>query len=222
MDAGPRKREECKNIKMDLQKCKICRRQGAKLFLKGERCFSAKCSVMKRPYPPGIKTKMPRKSSEYGKELKEKQKMRNWYNLRERQFKTYVNKALKMRGKAEDAGSLLVGKIVSRLDNVVFRLGFASSRAKARQLVSHNHFLVNGKKVNIPSYETGIGDKIQLSPNSRKKAGFEGIESVLKKQKFPSWVEFDLANFEAKIIGKPTEDTEIPAEILTIFEYYSK
>lgn len=209
---------------MENNKCKICRRQGTKLFLKGERCFSPKCSVIKRPYPPGIKSKKGRRggSSEYGKELKEKQKMKNWYNLRERQFKKYVKEVLEKRGKVENASSLLVKRLVSRLDNVVFCLGFASSRAKARQLVNHGHFLVNDKKVDIPSYSVKKGDRIRLSDSSKKKPGFENIANVLKKRNFPSWIEFDQQKLEAKIIAGPTEDSEIPAEVSTIFEFYSR
>lgn len=206
---------------MKTPQCKICRRQGSKLFLKGERCFSPKCAFVKKPYAPGIKSK--RKSlSEYGKELKEKQKLKNWHNLKERQFARYVKQILEKRGKVEDAGKLLIKKISARLDNVIFLLGFANSRAKVRQLVIHNHFLVNGKKVNTPSYEVKKGDVIKLAESSRKKAVFENIGNILKKHKFPSWVEFDQENLEAKIISDPIEETEIPAEISTIFEHYSR
>lgn len=208
---------------MAIPECKICRRQGIKLFLKGERCFSPKCALIKKPYAPGQKLKSRRKSlSEYGKELREKQILKNWYNLKERQFAKYINQILEKRGKVEDAGNLLIKKIASRLDNVVFSLGFATSRKQARQQVCHNHFLVNEKKVNTPSFQVKKGDIIKLSEGSRKKKIFENIEARLKKHKFPSWVEFDAQNLEAKIISDPFEETEIPVEISKIFEYYSR
>ena len=203
-------------------KCKICRRQGAKLFLKGERCLSPKCAILRKPYPPGNKSKSRRGSSEYGKQLKEKQKLKNWYNLREGQFKKYVQEVLDKRGQVQDAGALLMKKLVSRLDSVVFRLGFANSRAKARQLVNHGHFLINGKKIDIPSYQVRIGDKITLREASKKKPGFENVITAMKKQTFPPWVEFDAQKLEAKVISEPLEESEIPAEISTIFEFYSR
>lgn len=206
---------------MNQPKCKICRRQGTKLFLKGERCFLPKCAIIKRPYPPGPKRR-PKKLSEFGKELREKQILRNWYNLKEGQFKKYVKEVLEKRAKTEDAGSLLIKNIFSRLDNIVFSLGFASSRTKAKQLVSHGHFLINGKKVDIPSYHIKKGDVIKLKEISRKKPGFENISNSLKKRKFPGWVEFNQEKLEAKIVGELKEENEIPAEVSTIFEYYSR
>lgn len=132
---------------MQGNKCKICRRAGVKLFLRGERCFSTKCAMIKRPYPPGKRIKKRKSLSEYGKELKEKQKLKNWYNLSEEQFSKYVKKALGKRGKVEDARTFLMKELESRFDNVIFKLGWASSRSQAQQMVSHQHFLVNGKKV---------------------------------------------------------------------------
>jgi len=207
---------------MTTEKCKICRRQGAKLFLKGERCFSQKCSIIRKPYPPGIKSKKRKNLSEYGKELRETQKLKKYYNLKGKQFGNYVKEVLEKRGKVEDASLFLIKKIVSRLDNVVFCLGFANSRAKARQLVNHNHFLVNGKKVNIPSYRVKKGDIIKLAENSRKKPVFTEISAILKKRKHPLWVEFDGEKTEAKIVSDPVEDADVPAEISTIFEFYSR
>jgi len=205
-------------------KCKICRRLGTKLFLKGERCLSPKCALVKKPYPPGMKGKRRRRGiSEYGKELREKQKLRNWYNLRERQFRKYVKEVLEKRGRVEDAGALLIKKLAMRLDNVVFRLGFASSRIKARQLVSHNHFLINGKKINIPSYQVKKGDRISLAPNSQKKAVFQNINIILKKHEPPSWLKLNVEKSEGEIVSEPTlEEVAPPAEISTIFEYYSR
>lgn len=205
-------------------KCRICRRLGAKLFLKGERCLSLKCPMVKRPYPPGEKRKRRRRSfSEYGKELAEKQKLKNWYNLKERQFKKYVKEVLAKRGKVEDAGALLIKKLESRLDNVVFRMGFASSRVQARQIIGHGHFLVNGKKVNIPSFQVKKNDKITLRAASRKKAIFQNLLTTLKKYKPPSWIEIYVDKLEGKITADPSlEEAGLPAEISAIFEFYSR
>jgi len=209
---------------MQDSKCKICRRLGVKLFLKGDRCLSPKCPMVKRPYPPGEKgKKRTRPLSEYGKELREKQKLRYWYNLNERQFRKYVKEVLEKRGKVEDAGALLIRKLESRLDNVVFRMGFVSSRVQARQVVSHGHFLVNGKKVNIPAYQVKRGDKITLHSRSSKKTIFRNLPTTLKKHKPPSWVELNIEKLEGKIISQPNLEEAIPpAEISTIFEFYSR
>lgn len=209
---------------MKNNKCKICRRVGVKLFLKGDRCLSAKCAMIKRPYPPGERSKRRRGSfSEYGKELKEKQKLKNWYNLTERQFRKYVKEVLEKRGKVEDAGALLIKKLESRLDNVVFQMGFAVSRTQARQIISHGYFLVNGRKVNIPSYQVKKGDKITLHPKTSKKAIFQNLSSALKKHKAPSWIKVNPAKLEVEIVGQAElEDAAPPAEISSIFEFYSK
>ncbi len=205
-------------------KCKICRRMGAKLFLKGEKCFSAKCPMIRRPYPPGMKPKKAKGGlTEYGKELREKQKLKNWYGLREKQFKNYVKEVFKKRKEGENMADLLIEKLESRLDNVVFRLGFSLSRVQARQFVSHGHFLVNGKKVNIPSYQVRKGDKISLSKKAKEKTIFKNISSVLKKQKLPSWLKIDLEKIEGEVIGRPSfQETAPPAEISSIFEFYSR
>lgn len=205
-------------------KCKICRRAGVKLFLKGERCLSPKCPMIKKPYPPGQKKKRrTRALSEYGKELKEKQKLKNWYNLRERQFRKYIKKALEARGRVEDAAAELIEVLEKRLDNVIFRLGFAPSRASARQMISHGHFLVNDRAVNIPSFSVKKGDKIKIKPNSLKKNIFKNLSQVLKKYKPPSWLEVSAEDLEGKVVGKPNlEEAAPPAEISSIFEYYSR
>lgn len=207
-----------------VNKCKICRRLGVKLFLKGEKCLSPKCPMVKKPYAPGEKRK--RRSgalSEYGKELKEKQKLKNWYNLEEKQFRKYVKKVLESRGKVEDASALLVRKLECRLDNIVFRLGFAVSRAQARQLISHGHFLLNEKPVDIPSIELKKGDKINVHPSFQKSPFFRDITSALKKHKTPSWLELDVKKFEGKVVGEPSlEEVAPPAEIPVIFEFYSR
>jgi small subunit ribosomal protein S4 len=209
---------------MEDSKCKICRRAGVKLFLKGERCFSAKCALLRKPYVPGPKGKRRfRAVSDYGKELREKQKLRAWYNLRETQFRNYVKLALGARGKVEDAATLLIEILESRLDNVVFRLGFTTSREAARQMVSHRHILVNGRKTNIPSYKIKKGDVIKIDPVSLNKNLFKNLVSAIKKYKAPSWLSLDTEKMEAKIIGKPNlEEAAPPAEVALIFEYYSK
>lgn len=209
---------------MKNSKCKICRRLGVKLFLKGDKCLSPKCPMVKRPYPPGQKRKRKTRAfSEYAKELREKQKLKNWYNLTEKQFRNYVKEVLAKRQRTADAGTLLVKKLESRLDNVVFRMGFASSRSQIRQAISHGHFLVNNKKVNIPSFEVKKGDRILINPNSRKKAIFQDISTTLKKHKYPSWIEFDIEKLEGKIVAEPSLDEALPpAEISSIFEFYSR
>ena len=205
-------------------KCKICRRAGVKLFLKGEKCLSPKCSMVKKPYPPGQKKKKrSRALSEYGKELREKQKLKNWYNLGERQFGKYVRKILAARGKVDDAEALLIKTLESRLDNVIFRLGFAPSRGSARQLISHRHFLVNGRPINISSYLVKKGDKIILKSGSAKKTVFKNLSTMLKKQKTPSWLKLNADKLEGEVVGFPSVDeVSPPAEISSIFEFYSR
>lgn len=210
---------------MQNSKCKICRRLGQKLFLKGDRCLSPKCPMITKPYPPGMKAKKRRRRviSEYGKELREKQKLKAWYNLKEKQFRKYIKEVLEKRGKVEDTNALLVKKLESRLDNVIFRMGFTSSRSQAHQIISHNHFLVNGKMVNIPSFQTKKGDKISLNPRSGKKIIFQNLPTVLKKYKPPSWIKVNVEKLEGQITGTPSlEETAPPAEISAIFEYYSR
>jgi small subunit ribosomal protein S4 len=179
---------------------------------------------VRKPYPPGQKGKRrPRPLSEYGKELKEKQKLKNWYNLKERQFKNYAKAALGKRGKVEDAAALLIKTLERRLDNVVFRLGFASSRAAARQMVSHCHILVNEKPINIPSYLVKKGDKIQIKASSTKKGISRSLPLILKKHTPPSWLSLEAEKLEGKVKNLPTiEEAAPPAEISSIFEFYSK
>ena len=205
-------------------KCKICRRLGVKLFLKGEKCLSPKCPMVKKAYPPGQKGKRRVKAlSEYAKELREKQKLKNWYNLKERQFRKYVKETLEKRGKVEDAATRLIQTLESRLDNVVFRLGFASSRRKAKLLISHRHFLVNDKVINIPSYLVKKGDKIKIRPTSYKKTVFQNLSTTLKKYETPAWLELNIEKLEGKVVGRPSlEEIAPPVEISSIFEYYSR
>jgi small subunit ribosomal protein S4 len=205
-------------------KCRICRRLGIKLFLKGEKCFSPKCPMVKRPYPPGLPGKR-RKSppSEYKKELIEKQKLRYWYGLSDSQLKKYVREVLEKRGKVEDVSALLIQNLEKRLDNVVYRLGFAVSRDQARQLVSHKFFLVNGKPVNIPSFSLKVGDTISLKPQKLKKAIFKDLKERLKKHQVPSWLSLDPEKFEGKVISEPkVEEVAPPVEVSAVFEFYSR
>ncbi len=209
---------------MQNNKCKICRRLGVKLFLKGDRCLTPKCAMIKKPYAPGEPSKKRRNNmSEYGKELAEKQKLKNWYNLSEKQFSNYVKAVLAEKAKAKNPVLLLIQKLENRFDNVVFRLGWATSRPKARQLISHYHFLVNGKRVNIPSCQIAKGDKISINPASSKKKVFENLAKDLKKYEPPVWLKLDKEKIEAEIIGSAsTEEALPPAEVSTIFEYYSR
>jgi small subunit ribosomal protein S4 len=179
-----------------------------------------------KPYPPGTRGKRRKGGfSEYGKELLEKQKLRHWYNLGERQFKNYVIEVLEeSRKKGEDATQTLIRRLESRLDNIIYRLGLASSRAQARQLVSHGHFLVNDKPVNIPSMELKKGDVIKVRPSSLKKNIFKNLALVgIKKHQPPSWLKLNPEKLEGEVVGVPTvESASPPAEISAIFEYYSK
>jgi small subunit ribosomal protein S4 len=205
-------------------KCKICRRYGAKLLLKGDRCFSVKCAFTRRSYAPGPKAKRRLgQLSEYGKQLQEKQKLKKWYNLSERQFKNYINKILGRRGDVGNASEELISMLEERFDNVVFRLGFAPSRSQAQQLVSHGLLMINGKMIDTPAHELKKGDIVAPRPLKIKKVIFQNIKNSLKNYKAPSWLQVDAEKLEGKIVGKPTlEEVAPPAEVLSIFEYYSR
>ena len=206
---------------MNQSKCKICRRLNEKLFLKGDRCYTQKCAMVKRAYAPGQKAKRPRgRPSEYAKQLAEKQKLKKMYNLREAQFKKYVTKVLNQ--KDQNASDNLVGLLESRLDSVVFRLGFGFSRIQSKQLVSHGHFLVNGKPVNIPSYQLKEGEVIALKVQKRKNKNIESFKNLMK-QKRVDWIELNVEKMEGKMIHYPTlDEVSPPVKIQTIFEFYSK
>lgn len=180
--------------------------------------------MVKRPYPPGQKRKRRKVGlSEYGKELREKQKLKNWYNLGERQFKNYVKKVLAKKKKMEDPTASLIKILETRLDNVIFRLGWASSRRQARQLVSYGHFLVNRKSIDTPSYQAKSGDIISIKPQKMKKAVFQNLQNLLKKYKTPSWLELNIEKLEGKVTGEPTlEEAAPPVEVSAIFEFYSR
>lgn len=206
--------------------CKICRRQNLKLFLKGERCYSQKCAMVKRAYPPGIKGKRRKGNvSEYSRQMKEKQKLKVWYGLGEKQLKRLVRGILaKTRIKKSDPASFLVKELESRLDNVIFRLGFFSSRQTARQAVSHGYFLVNNRPVDVPSYLLKKGDEIKISPEKMKKKIFLNLDSALKRQKLPAWIQFDAGSLTAKILGSPVLEggETLPVEIAAVLEFYSR
>jgi small subunit ribosomal protein S4 len=214
----------CLIMSAESKKCKVCRRQGEKLFLKGEKCFSVKCPINKKPYPPGAKGKRRTKSlSEYGKELKEKQKIKNWYNLSEHQFRNYIKEALRKRKSNENSAEFLIQELESRMDNVVLKLGLASSHSHARQMVSHGHFLINEKPINIPSYKLKVGDKVSVRKNSVGKNVFKDITLNIKKHQAPSWLKLDKTKLEGEVTGKPSlEEVNPPAEISSIFEFYSR
>ena len=206
-------------------KCKICRRTGEKLFLRGERCSSAKCSLIKRPYAPGQKPKRRKAGiSEYGRELKEKQKIKKSYNLTEQEFKGYVKVLLDTKTKlVEDGPSALIKSIETRLDNIVFRLGIARSRGEAKQMVTHGHFLVNGKRTDIPSRQIKIGEKISIRKESRDKAVFKNISEKAKKSQIPTWLSMDKETLEAGIKKYPkSEDVQLLGELSAVFEHYSR
>jgi len=161
--------------------------------------------------------------SEYGKELAEKQKLKNWYNLREKEFKNYIQKSLRKRLQSQDPSDLLIKGLESRLDNAIFRLGFAQSRKKARQLVSHGYFLINKKKINIPSYQLKKGDEIGVVPQKTKKNIIQGLKISLKKYQPPAWLKLDADQLTAEVVGSPVlAEINPPAEISAIFEFYSR
>lgn len=208
--------------------CRICRRAGKKLFLKGEKCNSQKCPLIKKPYPPGNKKKRRIGGfSEYAKELQEKQKLKNWYGLNEKQLKRYVQEVLeksrKGSAKIQDATEALVQRLELRLDNVVYQMGIARSRRSARQIVSHGHFSVNSRAVDIPSYSLKKGDKISVKANSIQKPFFKDLSAKIKKYQPPAWLKLNLENLEAEIIGMPSvEIAALPSDITSVFEFYSK
>lgn len=201
--------------------CKICRREGEKLFLKGSRCFSAKCALDRRPYPPGQHGKSRRgKLSEYGIQLREKQKIKRYYGLLESQFRALFERASRKKGVT---GEMLIKMLESRLDNVVYRLGFAPSRVSARQLIRHRHFLVNNRIIDIPSYQLKPGDVIQVKEKSRKMALIhESMQKVKEGQQMP-WLVLDKANIKGVFLEMPNRaDIPVPFNENLVIELYSK
>ena len=198
--------------------CRLCRREGQKLFLKGERCYSAKCAIEKRNYAPGQHGQNRKKISDYGTQLREKQKTKRFYGMQETQFRNLFDKAARKKG---ITGENLLILLESRLDNVVFRLGLASSRKEARQLVTHNHFLVNGKKVNIPSYEVKAGHVIKVKEKSTNSPKFKEVKEM--SITVPSWLTVDVEKLEGKVITLPTRaEIDTPVAEHLIVELYSK
>jgi small subunit ribosomal protein S4 len=203
-------------------KCRKCRRAGEKLFLKGDRCNSAKCGVVKRAYAPGVHgKKMSRSQSEYGMQLGAKQKIKRIYGILEKQFRKHFDEIKHKKG---ITGDLLLARLEMRLDNVVYRMGFASSRALARQLVNHGLISVNGRKVSIPSYEVKVGHVVSINTPKQEKNYFKNLDQVLKNKKdFPFWLDFDAAKREGKITSVPErKDIGINVDAQIIVEYYSR
>lgn len=203
--------------------CKLCRREGQKLFLKGDRCLSPKCAIERRNYPPGDhgkKATFRRKVSDFGMQLREKQKARRIYGVMERQFRRYFREASRRKGMT---GATLLSMLESRLDNVVYRLGFADSRSQARQLVRHGHFEVNGRKTNIPSYVMNVGDMIKVRSSSQDKVYFKDRAQIMQSNKAPAWLSLNLSGMSGSVRAEPgREDIEIPLNEQLIVEYYSR
>lgn len=200
--------------------CRLCRREGEKLFLKGERCYTNKCSVSKRAYAPGQHGQQKKKMSEYGIQLREKQKARRFYGILESQFRSYFGMAVKKKG---ITGENLLKILESRLDNVVYRLGLATSRPEARQLVRHGQFAVNGKKANIPSILLEPGDVITVKDKFRSSDKIKSIIEIAGGKVVPKWLEFDAENLTGKVVSLPArEEIDLPIKEHLIVELYSK
>lgn len=200
--------------------CRLCRREGQKLFLKGDRCYSDKCSIARRGYAPGQHGQSRKKVSEYGIQLRAKQKARRYYGVLESQFAKYFDMAERKQGVA---GENLLKILESRLDNVVYRAGFANSRAEARQLVVHNHYTVNGKKVNVPSYLVKEGDVIAVAEHSRSSEKIKAIVESCSSRPVPIWLEVNHDALDAKVLRLPNrEEIDLDVEEHLIVELYSK
>ena len=201
--------------------CRICRRENLKLFLKGDRCYSDKCAFDRRSYVPGDHgQRRGRKVSDYGIQLREKQKVKRMYGLSEKQFRLFFKRADKQKG---ITGTNLLMMLERRLDNAVYRMGFVNSRTQGRHFVKHNHFLVNGKKVNIPSYLTKAGDVVEVREKSRKVKVIEDAMDAVVRRGLPQWLELEKENFKASVKALPArEDITMPIEEQLIIELYSK
>lgn len=198
--------------------CRLCRREGQKLFLKGERCYSSKCAIEKRNYAPGQHGQARKKTSDYGLQLREKQKTKRFYGMQEKQFRNLFDKAARKQGKT---GENLLILLETRLDNAVYRLGFASSRKEARQLVVHGHFTVNGKKATAPAMELKAGDVIKVKEKSTNSPKFKEIKEM--SITVPSWLAVDVEKLEGKVVAMPRrEDIDTPVAEHLIVELYSK
>ncbi len=200
--------------------CRLCRRENLKLFLKGDRCYSDKCAYNRRNYSPGQHGQRRSKLSDYGIQLREKQKVKRMYGLLEKQFHSYFKKAERQRG---ITGTSLLVLLERRLDNVVYRLGFANSRIQARLLVRHGHFTVNGRKVNIPSYLVKVGDVIEVKEKKRTISLFAEAMDAVERRGLTNWLELDKDNFRGKVKAFPTrEELTMPIQEQLIVELYSK
>jgi small subunit ribosomal protein S4 len=200
--------------------CRICRREGEKLFLKGDRCYTEKCAIDRRKYPPGQHGQAYRKLSDYGIQLREKQKVRKIYGLLEREFRLYFFEAERKKG---ITGEVLLQLLESRLDNMVYRMGFVPNRRKARQLVTHGHFLVNGKQASLPSYEVKAGDFVEVKESSRDIPEITDSLSKAEHRGIPPWVEVDSANMKGKVVHIPSrEEIQLPVQEQLVVELYSK
>ncbi len=200
--------------------CRLCRREGQKLFLKGERCYTDKCGLTRRAYAPGQHGQGRKKLSGYGLQLREKQKARRYYGVLEGQFRHYFELANK---KAGVTGENLLAILESRLDNVVYRLGFGTSRPEARQLVRHGHFTVNGKKVNIPSYLVKVGDVIAIKEESKSSEKIKNVIEITASRIVPKWLDLDNNTLTGKVVAvAEREDIDLPLEEHLIVELYSK
>jgi small subunit ribosomal protein S4 len=200
--------------------CRLCRRENMELFLKGERCYTDKCAIKRRNYPPGQHGQGRVKVTDYGVQLREKQKVRRIYGVLEKQFRSFFEKAERMKGVT---GENLLFLMERRLDNVIYRLGFASSRTEARQLIRHGHFTLNNRKVNIPSIQIKVGDVVELSQQSRKVASInESLEGVVRRG-IPQWLELEKDAYKGIIKSLPVrEDITMPIQEQLIVELYSK
>ncbi len=200
--------------------CKLCRREGQKLFLKGERCYGNKCAIGRRAYAPGQHGAQKKKLSEYGIQLREKQKAKRFYGILESQFRKYFEMAARKKG---ITGENLLQLLELRLDNVVYRMGFGSTRAEARQLVTHGHFEVNGKRLNIPSYLVKTGEAISVSETAKKSVRFKEILDITGSKVVPKWLEVDQENLKGRVVALPTrEDIDLNVQEHLIVELYSK
>jgi small subunit ribosomal protein S4 len=200
--------------------CRLCRREGTKLFLKGTRCYSKKCSFERRPTPPGQHGVRRRKMGDFGIQLREKQKVRRVYGVLERQFQNYFETAENSDG---ITGENLLRRLETRLDNVVYRLGFATSRAQARQLVTHGHFAVNGVATNVPSYEVKLNDKVEVRESRRGREAFKVVKETLRSHQAPEWLSLDAANLAGTVASLPRRD-QMPLDLAEqlVVEYYSR
>lgn len=201
-------------------KCRICRREGAKLFLKGDRCYTDKCAYERRPYAPGQHGRIRKKMSDYAVQLREKQKTRKMYGILEQQFRDYFQRADMQKGVT---GENLLSSLERRLDNTVYRLGFATSRSQARQLVRHGLFTLNGRRVNIPSLQVRVGDVIEVRERNRQSPIIQEAQQVIARRGCPAWLEVEGEKLKGKVIALPTrEDVQFPINEQLIVELYSK